>query len=119
MYGSNMGMCLYLFHYVVLVAVVFWPHTAHALNSTEHEIIWQFQREIDGVVVSLSGDTLERQLPPINIVVGDTVRFVWGGFSELHGLYQTTSQTEFVTCTTGSGTVLQLNIVGNVSVTLG
>eukprot|EP00041_Stephanoeca_diplocostata_P028662 m.825978 g.825978 ORF g.825978 m.825978 type:complete len:566 (+) comp23410_c0_seq4:261-1958(+) len=98
---------------LTLIISLAFPKCAHAQNATEHEIIWQFQR--DGGI-RLYGDTLERQLGTINMVVGDTLRFSWGGFGELHGLYQTESDTEFNTCSTGSGSVLAVNIQASIVV---
>ena len=37
------------------------------------QILWQFQRNN----VPFYGETLERQLPEIQIVIGETVTFVW------------------------------------------
>ena len=44
-----------------------------ALYCRYHQILWQFQRNN----VRFYGEILERQLPEIQIVVGETVTFVW------------------------------------------
>ena len=53
-----------------------------ALHCRCHQILWQFQRNN----VQFYGETLERQLPEIQIVVGETVTFVWAeGQSQSQG----------------------------------